>query len=108
MRVFHTAGGTDSSVIEVYAYDEADVTVVTTDIAVAERAFRLFNVGDDPDFGLVDHRAREYRDRGNRSLSVGDIVAVDGRYYTCTASGWRPITPPPLVCTSQHGTTPLY
>jgi hypothetical protein len=39
---------------------------------VAEDAFRLLNVGEDPVFGKPDPVAVEYRQRGNRSLSVGD------------------------------------
>ncbi|GAA2798971.1 hypothetical protein [Saccharopolyspora taberi] len=116
IRVFHNAertamlGGYTAghAVVEVYAYDEPDVTAETTDVELADRAFELFNVGDDPDFGEVDHRAREYRDRRNRSLSVGDVVAVDGRFHACAAAGWRPIAPPQQARITQPGTTPLH
>ncbi|HEY0697395.1 MAG TPA: hypothetical protein VGD43_06255 [Micromonospora sp.] len=39
--------------------------------------YRLFNVGHDPQFGTPDPRAVVYRERGNRSLSVGDVVALN-------------------------------
>jgi hypothetical protein len=47
---------------------------------VAEDAFRLLNVGEDPVFGKPDPVAVEYRQRGNRSLSVGDVVRVGNRW----------------------------
>lgn len=61
-------------------------------------AFHLFNVGDDPDFGPVDQRAVDYRARGRRSLSVGDVIAVGDQhgeqYFACTVHGFTPIDPP--------------
>ncbi len=101
-------GSTPRAVVEVYAYDDPDVSPATTDHDLAERAFHLFNVGHDSDFGGPDHRALEYRDRGNRSLAVGDIVAIDGRFHACEPTGWEPIDPPRQVRSTQPGTTPLY
>lgn len=54
------------------------------DIATLNRSFTLFNVGD-------DDTARRYRDAGHRSLSVGDLVVIDGRAYTCAEMGWKPV-----------------
>jgi hypothetical protein len=33
-----------------------------------------------------------------RSLSVGDAVAVDGVWYTCEPVGWVEMAHPPLAC----------
>lgn len=55
---------------------------------------RLYNVGDDPDFGTPDDRALAYRRRGNRSLSVGDIVQVNQQWWVCDRVGWKYINPP--------------
>ncbi len=59
--------------------------------------FHLFNVGDDPDFGTPDAVAIAYRERGNRSLSVGDVVRVADDWYACKGVGWAPIDPPRVV-----------
>lgn len=78
-----------------------------TDLDACDIAFRLFNVGDDPEFGPPDARAVEYRQRGNRSLSTGDVVAVNGRFYACARVGWTPIEPPRIDHTARYGTAPL-
>jgi hypothetical protein len=54
-----------------------------TDMVVCERAFRWFNVGE-------NHNpvVRRYRAAENRSLSVGDVVVVDGRAYGVGRFGW--------------------
>jgi hypothetical protein len=57
----------------------------------AEAMFHLFNVGDDPEYGTPDPIAQEYRFRGNRSLSVGDVVEIDGRAYAVGRVGYRRI-----------------
>jgi hypothetical protein len=56
-------------------------------------AYDLCNVGDDPAFfNPPDPRAVEYRERANRSLSVGDVVAVHDergtRWYACASVGF--------------------
>lgn len=43
-------------------------------LSAAEVIYALLNVGDDPSFGQPDPRALTYRARGNRSLSVGDVI----------------------------------
>jgi hypothetical protein len=118
VRVFHNnhpreafPGGyvPGQSVTEVYACDETDVGPDVDDRCLADRAFQLFNVGDDPAFGEPDPRALVYRERGNRSLSVGDVVGIDDRFYSCDSFGWSEMTERPLI-QQQHndGTTPLY
>lgn len=96
------------TVTEVFTYTaliEGDVH----DHDLAEQAFELFNIGDDPDFGTPDPRAEDYRARGNRSLSTGDVLAIDGRFHSCDSSGWRELTESPEVeQITVPGTTPLY
>lgn len=58
------------------------------DEALLGRVFLLLN-------GLQsDRRAREYFAAGNRSLSVGDVIAIDGRCYACTDTAWQALTTP--------------
>ncbi len=61
-----------------YAADGAD------DHAILEHAFERFNIGDP----ATDEIVGLYRDAGHRSLSVGDVVVIDGRAYTCASCGW--------------------
>ncbi|WP_309117053.1 hypothetical protein [Saccharothrix sp.] len=79
----------------------------TNDIDLAEHAFALCNIGDDPEHGAPDPRATDYRRRGNRSLSIGDVVIVDGRAYACQPRGWLRIPKPAQTLVRRHGSTPL-
>lgn len=98
----------------VFAYYERDDQ---EDLDACERAFRVFNIGHDPDFGTPHPLAIEYRRRRNRSLSVGDVVAVNDRFYHCADVGWvliernetSPIRQHPLRVSnvSRHGSTLL-
>lgn len=63
------------------AFDYTDDAPDAEDLIVCERAFRWFNEGDNP---IV----RKYRAAGNRSLSVGDVVVVEGRAYGVGSFGW--------------------
>ncbi|MDT7785203.1 MAG: hypothetical protein QOF58_3622 [Pseudonocardiales bacterium] len=93
------------TVTEVYLYVEDALD----DHVLLGRAFDLFNIGHDPEFGVPDERAVEYRDRGNRSLSVGDVVAIDDRFYTFDRVGRRRLEEQPTIRQrASHGTTPLY
>lgn len=117
VRVFHNNHAHNALL---YGYDDGQtVTEVfsyttrprsgTNDHTLAEEAFELFNIGDDPTYRAPDPRAVDYRARGNRSLSVGDVIAVDGRFHACDTVGWRElIGAPPVQQTATPGTTPLY
>src|SRR4051812_34243483 len=64
------------------AFDDT-TTATVEDEAICEQVFRLLNVGDDPEFNAaIDPRATTYRAQGHRSLSVGDVVAIDDRWYS--------------------------
>lgn len=52
------------------------------DLDIAEEAFYEFNVGEGP-------LAQEYRAGRNRSLSVGDVVKVDGVPYAVDMMGYK-------------------
>ncbi|MGW5049723.1 hypothetical protein [Actinokineospora sp. NPDC004072] len=89
-------------IVEVAAY------LATQHDGILDDAFHTFNVGDDPCFGPPDPRAVVYRLRGNRSLSVGDVIALDDEFHSCEPAGWRKLTTPPVI-TDLHapGITPL-
>jgi hypothetical protein len=77
--------------------------------AACDEVWRLLNVGHDPARGTVDPVAARYRQRGNRSLAVGDVIAVDGSFYACSAVGWQPMEELPAIVqrTDVRGTVPL-
>ena len=74
--------------------------------------FHTLNVGDDPSFTTDEDtrsQARAYRARGNRSLSVGDVVVIDGMAYACARFGWDAVSlrPEQVSNVGDYGTTPL-
>ncbi|HKT03047.1 MAG TPA: hypothetical protein VJT31_26255 [Rugosimonospora sp.] len=78
---------------------ETTVMGTSPDHAVCEQVFRLLNIGDDPEVGTPDPRAVAYRQRGHRSMSPGDVVSVDDRFYACASAGFDPIDPPARLAT---------
>lgn len=64
--------------VKVFEYE----TWPETDDRLCEAAFHIFNVG-------TSATAKAYRDRNLRSLSVGDVVTVDGRAYSCESAGFK-------------------
>jgi hypothetical protein len=68
-------------------------------------------VGHDPDFGIPDQRAVAYRQAGNRSLSVGDVVQVDAIWLAVDPIRFRQLTQVPtgiaLGTEPVHGSTPI-
>ncbi|MGH3779839.1 MAG: hypothetical protein ACRDZY_02720 [Acidimicrobiales bacterium] len=78
------------------------------DETLLEQVYHLLNVGEDPAFGVPDRRAIRYRLRRNRSLSVGDVARVAGRWWAVAGIGWMSIPEPQLLVTvTMHGTTPV-
>lgn len=54
------------------------------DHEILNRAYETFNIGQ-------NDLAQEYRAKGNRSLSVSDVVVIDGKAYLCASAGWDEI-----------------
>ena len=48
-----------------------------------------------------------YRARRNRSLSKGDVVGLEGKFYACASFGWDSIDPPRITTVDLYGTTSL-
>ncbi|MEU2258164.1 hypothetical protein ABZ540_33890 [Nocardia xishanensis] len=63
-----------------------------TDSLLLERVFAAFN--GEPVHPDDERHADAWPTKGLRSLSVGDIVAIDNRYYACESVGWTPIPAP--------------
>lgn len=65
------------------------VTYNTTeedDQVVLDAAFVRFNIDDES-----DPVVQEYREAGNPSLSVGDVVVIGAKRYECKPIGWEEI-----------------
>ncbi|MEU2032786.1 hypothetical protein [Nocardia amamiensis] len=62
------------------------------DAVILERAFAAFN--GHPEYPDDHAHADAWADQRLRSLSVGDVVALDDRHYACQPMGWAPITAP--------------
>uniref|UniRef100_UPI003F498FF8 hypothetical protein n=1 Tax=Pseudonocardia sp. CA-138482 TaxID=3240023 RepID=UPI003F498FF8 len=62
--------------------------------AALDEAFTLLNIGHDPAFGTPDERALAYRAGRHRSLSVGDVLCVDGLWFAVADLGFEAIKPP--------------
>jgi hypothetical protein len=79
---------------------ETDIPIkVETPAEAVEIVWMLLNVGDlvgGDDF-TPDRRAVTYRERGNRSLSVGDVVEIDGQFYAAGQMGFNSLDGAPTV-----------
>jgi hypothetical protein len=73
---------------------------------VCKLVYDLLTTGHEPEVGPADIRAVAYRARGNRSLSFGDIVAVDGTFYARLHVGFFRISPPKTTTEGRPGSTP--
>ncbi|WP_280463163.1 hypothetical protein [Nocardia carnea] len=60
------------------------------DLEVLDRVFAMFN--DHPLHAEDQQHTRAWYDSGLRSLSVGDVVALDDRSYACASFSWHPET----------------
>jgi hypothetical protein len=88
----------------------AEVEVATEDTQAAlERVYHLLNVGDDPTFGTPDPQALTYRAAKNRSLSVGDVVVLDGVAFAVADFGFEQVSvhPAQVSDVAVYGSTPL-
>lgn len=72
--------------------DETEKALSTEQIA--GKVFHLLNVGDDPDMGVPDQRALAFRLSCMRSLSVGDVLEIDGAFLAVASLGFTEIEAP--------------
>lgn len=72
----------------------------STPIPLLERVFEQLNVGGD--LVPAEPWTLRYRLARNRSLSVGDVVVVDGSAYTVARFAWDPITLDQLLAGAER------
>lgn len=88
----------------------------TTEGAVqvmCEYAYMTLNIGHE-DFAQITDEGRAeaiaYRERKNRSLSMGDVICLDGAFFACARIGWEQVRVHPyqiVMDYADHGTTSL-
>lgn len=68
--------------VQAYAYHYLPPTGQTSDEQILKAQFALFN-------GQIESvHAAIYYAAGNQSLSVGDVIGIEDRYYCCDGGGW--------------------
>lgn len=122
LQVFHNVSSDRMRFFEGYKPEDPlthvfDLVVVGADLdqgvhKVLDYAFYVLNIGHDSDRITVEDKAQAiaYRERKNRSLSVGDVIIIDGVAYACAALGWDQVTVHPhqvIADYAEHGTTSL-
>ena len=60
----------------------------------AEQMFHIFNAPEEILSNWEQTLAKDFRDPGNYSLSVGDVVEVKGKQFLCESFGWRELDQP--------------
>lgn len=66
------------------------------DTLILHRAWETFNIGHEPEFNVPAEQRRQallYRARKLRSLSVGDVIAIDGQPHAVESFGWQSAGP---------------
>ncbi|MET7772053.1 hypothetical protein [Nocardia sp. NPDC005366] len=89
----------DAPVTLAYSYLLRVDPAADTDAVVLERVFAAFNDHPEHDDDKI-HTDTWYANgmrgvTGLRSLSVGDLVALDDRHYACQSLGWTRVPAPP-------------
>ena len=117
LRLFHNvssaAGVRYDGSDEVVEVDSYSVTLptITDDHVLLQQVLLAFTLGA-AYAGDVSaefrQRVADYRRRGNRPLAVGDVIAVDERFWAVEQAGWQSIDPPVLVHRALRGTAPLH
>ncbi|WP_194923165.1 hypothetical protein [Catenulispora pinisilvae] len=77
---------------------------------ICDDVWTLLNIGEDPTFGPPDPRAVDYRRRGHRSLSIGDVVAVGvgvgvgvgEQFFAVADGGFTRITERPTILSGNE------
>lgn len=75
----------DAELIEAVSYTDHQAGRAEEALSLA---YELFNIGE-PHEGPYGDVVARYRDAQHRSLSVGDVVTVDGRRFACEPMGWK-------------------
>jgi hypothetical protein len=104
-------GFTEGDAVTLVAQFELDLKEGPTGDLACHCVFGLLNIGNDPDFGPTSPDAVAYFTRGNRALSVGDVIEFPrgpfAGFYAVDRLGFRRIEPPRLVRDLRPGTVPF-
>lgn len=98
--------------LEIPPHVQADMETDKGVYAALNYAFMILNIGHETTMVTDEGKAQAtaYRERKNRSLSVGDVIVIDGVAFACAALGWDVVTVHPHQIVrdyAEHGTTSL-
>ena len=89
IKIFH--GAFDDENINECKFEKLHWTTAANDKKLLELLFKAFN---SPDHYLTEEEEKlnkGYKAQKLRSISVGDIIQLDGRRYRCALEGWEEI-----------------
>ena len=89
IKIFH--GAFDDENINECKFEKLHWTSTADNKELLELLFKAFN---SPDHYLTEEEEKlnkKYRAQKLRSISVGDIIQIDGRRYECMLEGWEEI-----------------
>jgi hypothetical protein len=111
LRRFAVDGFKDGDPVTLVAQLEIGLDDGPTADLACHCVFGLLNIGNDPAFGPPHPAAVAYFDRGNRALSVGDVVEFPAGpfpgFYAVAPIGFTQVEPPTIVARPRPGTVPL-
>jgi hypothetical protein len=84
VKIMWTAFGGDASL-------EYQVSDKLEDLMICEALFAQTNTQFGPAWGYI--KPKLPKDRTHTSLSVGDMIEVDGTVYRCEDIGWSVVVP---------------
>ena len=90
------AGDTDESTPRKAIYHLSSYHSVVDGLEGEKAAEKMFHIFNAPEEFLKDDErilAEDFRSKDNYSLSVGDVVEVDGEHFLCESFGWKKFIP---------------
>ena len=90
------AGDTDESTPRKAIYHLSSYHSVVDGLEGEKAAEKMFHIFNAPEECLKDDErvlAEDFRSKDNYSLSVGDVVEVDGEHFLCESFGWKKFIP---------------
>ncbi|MBS2531959.1 hypothetical protein KGQ20_04165 [Catenulispora sp. NF23] len=104
VRVFHNLDGRFDAYEPGHRLREVftDTVPEREPFDVCDAVWTLLQVGEDPAFGAPDPRAVDYRRRGHRSLSTGDVIAIGDQFFAVADGGFTRISGRPAVLSEDE------
>lgn len=68
-----------------------DISLEETDIEILERIFQFLNLFEESSDTAIpkEYTVFNFCFHVDRSMSIGDVVEIDGKFYACNPTGWK-------------------